>query len=78
MNYDAPAQALANSENADRHPHATRRLIDTHEAMRQTGMGRTFVLTEKSFPKPVKVGRSTRFVESEVQAWIESRISARG
>ena len=53
------------------------RLIDTKEAMRQSGMCRTFVLTDPSFPKPVKVGRATRFVETEVQAWIEARIAAR-
>lgn len=54
------------------------RLIDTKEAIRQSGMCRTFVLTDPSFCKPVKVGRATRFVESEVQAWIAARIAARG
>lgn len=54
------------------------RLIDIDEAMRQTSMCRTFVLTNPGFPKPVKAGRATRFLESEVQAWIAARLAARG
>lgn len=30
-----------------------------------------------NFPKPVKLGRSSRWVESEVDAWINAQIAAR-
>jgi predicted DNA-binding transcriptional regulator AlpA len=70
--------------NTDTHPSTpvnaqpVERLIDTKEAMRQSSMSRTFVLTNQGFPKPVKAGRATRFIESEVQAWISARKAARG
>jgi predicted DNA-binding transcriptional regulator AlpA len=30
-----------------------------------------------AFPRPVKIGKASRFVSAEVDAWIESRIRAR-
>lgn len=34
-------------------------------------------IREGSFPKPVKLGAMSRWVESEIDAWMSSRISAR-
>ncbi|KFC06271.1 hypothetical protein GTGU_02792 [Trabulsiella guamensis ATCC 49490] len=28
------------------------------------------------FPKPIKLGRSSRWLESEVEAWLQQRITA--
>jgi predicted DNA-binding transcriptional regulator AlpA len=33
--------------------------------------------TPPAFPKPVKVGRASRFVSTEIDMWIAARIAAR-
>ncbi|MEQ9888226.1 helix-turn-helix transcriptional regulator [Pectobacterium zantedeschiae] len=56
-------------------------LIRMSETMRRTGYGKAWLyklISQERFPKPVKIGsRSIAFVESEVNEWIEQRISER-
>ena len=58
------------------------RLIRLREVMAKTGLSRSYVyaLAQKGqFPQPVKLTeRSSAWIESEVQSWIDSRIQARG
>ena len=56
------------------------RLISIKEVSSQTGICRTLIyafIKSGNFPQPIKVGRSTRFSEAEVQRWIESQIAHR-
>lgn len=32
------------------------------------------LISEGAFPKPIKLGRSSRWLHSEVQAWMQARI----
>lgn len=51
------------------------RLLRLPEVIAQTGLNRNSVYQIEDFPKPIKIGvRATAWVESEVQAWIRSRI----
>ena len=54
-------------------------LIRMPDAMRRTGYGRAWIyrlISQNKFPKPIKIGsRSIAFVESEVDEWINQRIS---
>ncbi|NTZ41294.1 AlpA family transcriptional regulator [Enterobacter sp. JMULE2] len=34
------------------------------------------LISEGKFPKPVKLGRSSRWLKSEVEAWLAERIAA--
>ena len=34
------------------------------------------LIQEEKFPKPIKFGRSSRWLKSEVEAWIQARIQA--
>lgn len=50
-------------------------LIDLHKVKKITGMGTTFIyeqIKKQNFPKQVKVGRSSRWVKSEVLEWVEN------
>lgn len=55
-------------------------LIRLPEVLRRTAMSRSslYVLTARGgFPPPVKIGpKSSAWVESEVEAWIQSRIAS--
>ena len=57
------------------------RLIRLREVMTKTGLSRSYVyaLAQKGqFPKPVKLSeRSSAWIESEVQNWIDERIQQR-
>jgi prophage regulatory protein len=62
------------------------RLIDRAEVERLVGMKRSAIYARMSlglFPKPVPIGgpagkpTAVRWIASEIDAWIESRISAR-
>ena len=33
------------------------------------------LIKDGEFPKPIKLGRSSRWMQSEVEAWVENRIS---
>lgn len=62
------------------HTKSSVRLVHLEEVMEQTGLGRTKVyelLGEKKFPEPVKIGRSSRWLDDEISAWIESLREAR-
>ena len=50
------------------------------EAWKRAGISRShaYELTAAGkFPRPVKVGRASRFVAAEIDAWIEGRIAQR-
>lgn len=55
--------------------------IKLKELIKLTGLSRSHIYSlaqQGKFPKPVKLSeRSSAWVESEVQEWIESRIKAR-
>ena len=60
----------------------TERLLPLSEVMRRTGKGRSSIYaairtTPPRFPLPVKDGISTRWVESEIDGYIRSRIAER-
>jgi len=45
-----------------------------------TGTSRSFIYQEVAagrFPKPVKLGRSTRWIAAEIHAWIAAKAQAR-
>lgn len=55
------------------------RLIRLPETLRQVNLGRTAwldLVRERKAPQPVKIGRATLWVETEVQAFIRARIRA--
>lgn len=57
-----------------------KRLIDLREVTRLTGLGRTAIyerMARHDFPKAVKLGTSSRWVDAEVQAWIDRQIAER-
>lgn len=33
------------------------------------------LINDGEFPKPIKLGRSSRWMQSEVEAWVQQRIS---
>ncbi|OKP23807.1 helix-turn-helix transcriptional regulator [Serratia fonticola] len=53
-------------------------LVDMTFITRHTGMTDKWfykLISEGLFPKPIKLGRSSRWLHSEVQAWIRERIA---
>lgn len=55
-------------------------LIDLKETMRRSGLRKSAIydrMAAGTFPKACKIGVSTRWVDSEVDAWVEAQISAR-
>ncbi|MDC9623830.1 AlpA family transcriptional regulator [Xenorhabdus sp. XENO-7] len=54
-------------------------LIRLPEVQRRTGYGKAWIyklIADNKFPKQVKIGtRSVAFIESEVDGWIDQRIS---
>jgi len=59
------------------------RLLTLSEVIQRTRKSRSAIYaalrtTPPTFPRPIKDGISTRFVESEVLAWIAARIAERG
>lgn len=55
-------------------------LLTIRQVRARTGMGETYIYEGASdgrFPKPVKVGRASRWVEAEVEAWNRARIAER-
>lgn len=65
--------------------HSTVRYIEPHpsleaEAWKRAGISRSHayeLIAAGEFPRPVKVGRASRFVAAEIDAWIEGRIAQR-
>lgn len=57
-----------------------KRLIDLKEVTRLTGLGRTAIyerMANSTFPRPVKLGTASRWVLSEIEAWIDQKIGER-
>jgi prophage regulatory protein len=61
---------------------SNQKLIRIKTVREMTGLSRSYVYAlayKGQFPQPVKLSeRSSAWIESEVQAWIDSRIAARG
>lgn len=54
------------------------RFIRFPELQKMVGLGRTKIydkIKAGTFPRPVKLGRASTWVESEIQAWIQQQIS---
>ena len=57
-----------------------KRLIGLHEVSIKTGLRRSAIyerMKRKDFPLAVKLGASSRWVLSEVEAWIDVQIALR-
>ena len=55
----------------------SQRLIRLPHVKQMVGLGTTAIydrIKQGSFPKPIKLGRMSMWVESEVQKWIAERI----
>lgn len=55
------------------------RLIRLPDVLKRVGLSRSSVYARVqagTFPSPIKMGHSSGWVESEVQAWIEKQIAA--
>jgi predicted DNA-binding transcriptional regulator AlpA len=54
-------------------------LLDIQAVKRSIGFKSTTsvysLMREQAFPKPVTIGKTNRWLEGEVQAWIQSRIA---
>ena len=73
-----PSYIIGHSNNvADQCP-ATSRLIRLPEVQALCGLARSTIyrdIRNDKFPKPVKLGRLSVWLEHEVQQWIEDRIA---
>lgn len=57
-----------------------KRLIPLSEVTRLTGLKRTAIyerIARKDFPPMIKLGTTSRWLLSEVEAWIDRKIQAR-
>lgn len=78
------APSIANQlSNISRNPHPLPLLDDQFVDMafiaRLTGLSDKWfykLIQDGQFPKPIKFGRSSRWLKSEVEAWIQARIQA--
>ena len=55
-------------------------LIDLKETMRRSGLRKSAIydrMASGTFPKACKIGVSSRWVDVEVDAWVEQRIGER-
>lgn len=55
-------------------------LLPRREVEKRVGLGRSAIyerMAQGDFPKPVKLGASSAWVESEIDRWIAARISER-
>lgn len=57
-----------------------KRFIDCHEVIRLIGIKKTYLyeLIKKGEIKRIKIGRKTVFLESEVIAWMDSKLQSGG
>lgn len=61
-------------------PASPRRLLPLAEVMDRVGLRKTAIyerIARGEFPAPVQLGTTVRWVESEVDDWIEARIQER-
>lgn len=59
---------------------AEKRLIPLSEVTRLTGLKRTAIygrVASKDFPQMIKLGTTSRWLLSEVEAWIDRQVLAR-
>ena len=66
--------------NAYAEPAPPRRLLRRAEVMNRVGLSKSTLYSRipaGTFPKPVTLGSSVRWVESEVEGWISERVSER-
>lgn len=57
-----------------------RQLLTLRDVIDKVAMSKTYIYEmgkKGTFPKPVKFGISSRWVESEIDEWIEARIAER-
>jgi len=55
-------------------------LIKLPEVCRQVGLGKSAVyemIAAEAFPAPIKLGRYSRWSQSEIQGWVEMQKAAR-
>jgi predicted DNA-binding transcriptional regulator AlpA len=55
-----------------------KKLIPIKDVIKAVGFKSSWIyqkIQNDEFPKPVKIGRSSRWIESEVNAWNESQIN---
>jgi prophage regulatory protein len=60
--------------------HEADRLLPIEEVMLRCGMGRTAIyarIKTRSFPAPAKVGSSSRWLSTEVDAWVRAVMASR-
>jgi prophage regulatory protein len=56
------------------------RALTITDVMEKIGGGRTFIyraMQANAFPKPIRVGRRSSWIESEVEQWLTERIAER-
>jgi prophage regulatory protein len=56
------------------------RLLRLREVLHRTGMSRSRVyacMASEQFPRPVKLGRTSAWLESEIEAWIAAKVAQR-
>lgn len=66
--------------NTHAEPTPPRRLLRRADVMDRVGLSKSTLYSRISagtFPKPVTLGSSVRWVESEVEGWISERVSER-
>ncbi|MGV6491329.1 helix-turn-helix transcriptional regulator [Stenotrophomonas rhizophila] len=66
--------------NANEIPQAPRRLLRLKQVLDRTGLPKSTMYSRISagtFPKQVPVGSSVRWLESEVEAWIQALVDER-
>lgn len=57
----------------------TKRLLTAEQVITVTGMKKTFIydhMKRGTFPKNIKIGAAVRWLESEVQDWIDAQVAA--
>ena len=60
--------------------HQKKSLLRRPEVEQRTGLKRSTIyarMTQGTFPQSVSLGRAVAWVEEEIEAWIDDRISAR-
>ena len=71
---------LTDNPSTPLHHAATDRLLPIREVQQLCAIGKTAIyagLLDRSFPVPVKIGRSSRWLQSEIQQFIADRAAAR-
>lgn len=55
-------------------------LLRLRDVLQRTGVSRSWVyrqVADDSFPRPVKLNRTSAWLESEIEDWIDARIAQR-